>query len=404
MRIRSLLAAATAFGLMACGSSSTAHITSSHSPSANAGTSASPPTSTPGAVFPSPTPGPAGVPAAVSTSCTSAPAAGEHLVLVSLRGVSGIVVRDITDINHPVNRCKVSGGGYFRFVSATRLSYIVLASSDLGAAGAMYLVDMSSGTTSLVRSWTYSGYASWIYAWSPDGSHLSYLSSDQTSLQWHMLSAAGDRTLADLGPVAARGVNLDVDDAMVGFSADGQYVAIEQTFTQGNASAVGTPIQVNRVSDAGIAYSRTDGTMAAWAGTGARLLFRTSAGIQSWSPAAGVISVSSAVWIHPVASPDGSRMAFSVLSAQGNHVGNVLDLTTGAIHGLSSEPRVGAAFLNASLVWYAGETICTTATPCGLGGPPLSGKTYVYDLGSDVEAGSLDTAFYDSWPHVVGES
>jgi WD40-like Beta Propeller Repeat len=325
---------------------------------------------------------------------------------VQLKGVSGIVVRDITDILHPVSRCTFHGGSYFHFVSETRLSYIVMGGSNLGAPGALYLADLGSGTTSLVRSWTYGGYASWIYAWSPDGSKLTYLSSDQAGVTWHMLSAAGDRLLASLGQVAPRNVNVDQDDAMVGFSADGQYVAVEQTFTQGKGTVSATPIQVDRVSDGSIAYSSTDGTMAAWAGTGARLLFRTNAGVQSWSPAGGLISVSSStIWVHPIASPDGSRMAFSVLNAQGNHVGQVIDLATSAIHSLSPNPRMGAAFLNASLVWYAGETICTTATPCGgLGGPPLTGQTYIYDLGSDVETGSIDVAFFDSWPHVVGQS
>jgi len=321
---------------------------------------------------------------------------------VQLRGVSGYAVRDITDILHPITRCTFQGGSYFRFVSETRLSYIVTASGDQGGAGAMYVADLNSGTTSWVLAWANSGSLSFVYGWSPDGRAPSYISSVvNNNVEWHLLSAAGDLLLAKLGTIPSRGVDRNNDDAMVGFSADGQYVAVEQTFTQGSAP----PIQVNRVSDGGVAYSRTDGTMAAWAGTGARLLFRTSAGVESWAPSGGVIPVSpGTAWIHPIASPDGSRMAFSVLNAQGNHVGQAIDVASGSIHALSPNPRVGAAFLNVSLVWYAGETICTTATPCGLGAPPLSGQTYIYDLGSDVENGSIDTALLDSWPHVAGQS
>jgi hypothetical protein len=343
---------------------------------------------------------------AVSLTCSSTPAAGQRLALVTLRGTAGIVVRDITDLAHPVSRCIFGGGSYFRFYNATHVSYIVVASGDLGAAGALYLADLTTRTTSLVRAWSYGGYASWVYAWSPDGQNLSYLSSDQTSVKWHLLSAAGDRMLSDLGAVVARGVDPNGDDAMVGFSADGQFVAVEQTFTQGKGGASSAvPIQVSRVSDGGLAYSRTDGTMAAWAGTGAKLYFRTTAGVQSWAPTGGVSTASAGtMWIRPNASPDGSRMVFSVLNAQQNHVGQVLDLTTNAVHQLSANPRIAAAFLNASLVWYAGEAICTTATPCGLGGPPLTGSTYIYDLGSDVETGSVDTGFFDAWPHVVGQS
>ncbi len=390
--------------LIACGSSSTA---GGHSPSvsaapASAGTSpsagASPST---GAPFPSPSPATSTVPP-VTASCSAPPAAGEQLALVSIRGTAGIVVRDITDIGHPRTRCTISGGGDFSFVGATRLTYIALASGDQGAAGALYMFNMATGTTSLVRSWAYTGFAGWIYAWSPDGSHLSYLNSAASGLTWHMLSAAGDRTLASLGTIPGGGVSGDSDDVMTGFSADGQFVAVEQTFTGGSSPI---RIQVNRVGDGSIAYSRTDGTMAAWAGAGAHLYFRTAAGVQSWDPAGGVLPVTPGLaWIHPHASPDGSRMAFAVLNAQSNHVSEVLDLTTGTTHSMSSNPRVGAAFLNASLVWYAGESICTTTTPCGLGGPPLSGQTYIYDLGSDVETGSIDTAYFDAWPHVVGQT
>ncbi len=324
---------------------------------------------------------------------------------MTLRGTSTVVVRDITDIPNPVSRCTFFGGSHFRFYNATHVSYVVAASGDLGAPGALYLADLATRTTSLVRAWSYGGFASWVYAWSPDGRDLSYISSDATAAQWHLLSAAGDRMLLNLGAVVPRDVDPNGDDAMVGFSADGQYVAVEQTFTQGKGStSTALPIQVDKVSDGSVAYSRADGTMAAWAGAAAKLYFRTAAGVQAWSPN-GVSTVKAGLsWIRPYASPDGSRMAFSVLNAQTNHVGEVLDLTSGAIHSLSANPRVGAAFLNASLVWYAGESICTTATPCGLGGPPLSGQYYIYDLGSDVENSSRDIAFFDSWPHVVGQA
>jgi hypothetical protein len=263
----------------------------------------------------------------------------------------------------------------------------------------MYVFDAASGTTSLLRSWAYTGFAGTVYAWSPDGNHISYLNSDTTGLTWHVLSASGDHVLANLGTIPPRGASPDNDDAMTGFSADGQYVAVEQTF------AGTTRIQVNHVSDNTIAYTSTVGTMAAWAGAGAKLYFRNGSTVQAWDPNAGVTTVASGLtWIRPHASPDGSRMAFSVLNAQQNHIGLALDLTTGTTHSLSALPRVGAVFLNASLVWYAGETPCTTASPCGLGGPPLSGQTYIYDLSSDVETGSIDTAYYDSWPHVVGQS
>ena len=327
---------------------------------------------------------------------------------MTLRGGSGIVVRDVTDVGNPVSRCSISGGSHLRFVDGTHVSYIVTSSSDLGASGALYLVDLQTQTTSLVRAWASGGYLSWVYAWSPDGQALSYLNSDATGVAWHLLSASGDRTLSSLGMVPGRDVNLDNDDGMVGFSADGLYVALEETFTyqdKGKVIGLAPPFQVVRVADGKLMYSRTDGTMAAWStGGGQRLYFRTTTGVQSWDTTGQVRTVAAGLsWIHPSASADGSHIAYSTLDAQGNHKAAAIDVGGGSTIQFSAEPRVGASFLTSTLVWYAGETICTTATPCGLGGPPLTGVTYISDL-VGVETESVDVAFYDSWPHLVGQS
>ncbi len=384
---------------VACGN--TPPKTAKSSPSAATSQQPSPPLP----AFPSPTPGGPAAPPAVAVVCTSQIPSGHQLALVTLRGVQGIVVRDVTDIQHPVTRCGFSGGAYFRFISSTRVSYIVTSSGDLGASGALYLVDLGSGTTSLVRSWEAGGYASWVYAWSPDGQKLTYLSSDSAGVKWHLLSAAGDKTLASLGTVPGRGVNLDNDDAMVGFSADGQYAAVEETFTAQKGATSGTPpIQIVHLSDLKQIYSRSDGTMGAWAATGARFYFRTSAGVMVWDPTGKVQTVQASLqWIRPWPSSDGSHITFSSLNAQGNHVVGIIDTTGGSIAQASSEPRVNPGFLTATLIWYAGEVLCTTTTPCGFGGPALTGKTYVFDI-AGVENGSVDTAFYDSWPHLPSQS
>jgi len=355
--------------------------------------------------FPSPTPGGPTPPSPLAIVCTSQIPAGHQLALVTLHGVSGIVVRDVTDIAHPVTRCGLSGGAYLRFISSTRISYIVTASGDQGAAGALYMVDLSTSTTSLVRAWSTGGYASWVYAWSSDGQKLSYLSSDSAGIKWHLLSAAGDKTLSSLGTVPARGVSLDNDDAMVGFSADGQYVAVEETFTTQKGAATGTPpIQIVRLSDGKLVYSRADGTMGAWGATGARFYFRTTAGVQVWEATGKVQSVSAGLqWIRPWPSSDGNHIAFTSLNAQGNHQVGIIDTSIGNIAVASTEPRTNPGFLTSTLVWYAGETRCTTTTPCGFGGPALTGSTYLYDI-AGVESGSIDTAFYDSWPHNAGQS
>jgi dipeptidyl aminopeptidase/acylaminoacyl peptidase len=372
------------------------------SPSAAATTPVSRPSLAP---FPSPTAGGPTPPPPVAVVCQSQVPAGHQLALVSLQGVQGVVVRDVTDINHPVTRCGFHGGAYFRFVSSTRVSYIVTSGSDLGASGALYMVDLNQSTTSLVRAWSYGGYASWVYAWSPDAQKLTYLSSDTTGVTWHLLSAAGDKTLASLGMVPGRNVNLDYDDAMVGFSADGQYVAVEETFTAQKGATTGIPpIQIVRLSDLKQVYQRADGTMATWGATGARFYFRTTGGVLVWDPTGKVQTVNPGLqWIRPWPSADGIHITFSSLNPQGNHVVGILDIGGGPVAQATAEPRANPGFLTSTLIWYAGETRCTTTTPCGLGGPTLTGTTYIYDI-AGVESGSIDTAFFDSWPHNAGQA
>jgi dipeptidyl aminopeptidase/acylaminoacyl peptidase len=354
--------------------------------------------------FPSPTAGGPTAPPPVAVVCSSQVPAGHQVGLVSLRGVQGVVVRDVTDISHPVTRCGFQGGAYFRFVNSARVSYIVTSSGDLGASGALYMVDLNSSTTSLVRAWASGGYGSWVYAWSPDGQKLTYLSSDSTGVTWHLLSAAGDKTLASLGTTPPRGVNLDNDDVMVGFSADGQYVAVESTFTtQKGGGATAPAIQIVKLSDLKQVYMRADGTMATWGASGARFYFRTTGGVLVWEPTGKVQTVNPGVqWIRPWPSADGIHITFTSLNPQGNHVVGILDTGGGPVAQATAEPRANPGFLTSTLIWYAGETRCTTTTPCGLGGPALTGTTYLYDI-AGVESGSIDTAFFDSWPRNAGE-
>jgi hypothetical protein len=195
------------------------------------------------------------------------------------------------------------------------------------------------------------------------------VSSDSAGVAWHVLSAAGDVTLSRFGPIPGRGANPDSDDAMTGFSADAQYVALEHTFSPPDSTT--PPFQVVRLSDHKLVYSRKDGTMATWAGSGSRLFFRTLAGVESWDPKSGVqVAVPGLAWIHPWPSPDGLRIVYNAPDGTGNHHAGYLRLTDQPLVGreLSFQPRTGAAFLNSTLVWYAGESVCTQVS-CGRGGP-----------------------------------
>ena len=350
--------------------------------------------------FPSPSPGGRTPPAPLAVTCPYRVPRVANLALLTLRGTAGVIVRDISDLSNPLSRCVVHGGtgaNFFRFMDWSHISYIV---TSADGSGALYLTDLLTRKSSLVRAWTDEASMYWLYAWSPDARTLSYVSSNSTGVEWHVLSAAGDVTLSRFGPIPGRGINPDSDDAMTGFSADGQYVALEHTF--GGAGATAAPFQIVRLSDHKVVYSRKDGSMAAWAGAGARLYFRTLAGVESWDPKAGVqVVVPGLAWIHPWSSADGLRIVYNAADGTGNHHVGYLRLADRPLAGnvLSFQPRTGAAFLNSTLVWYGEESACSKVA-CGIGGPPLTGRTFLRDLVTGTERVSIDTAIFDSWPHV----
>src|SRR5260370_4297698 len=90
--------------VVACGN--TPPKTAKSSPSAAASQQPSP---SPLPAFPSPTPGGPAAPPPVAVVCTSLIPSGHQLALVTLRGVHGVVVPDLTDIHHPVTRCGFIG-------------------------------------------------------------------------------------------------------------------------------------------------------------------------------------------------------------------------------------------------------------------------------------------------------
>ena len=373
------------------------------SPTPPVRTSPTPSPVQPPLAFPSPSPGGQAPPPAARLTCGSPISPTANLTLVTLKGDSGVKVRDISDLSQPTSLCSLNGAGasHFRFRTATQVSYVA---SDATGDGALYLADLPSKHTSLVRSWTGGAFGDWVYAWSPDGKTLSYLTSTAEALTWHLLSASGDTTLSRLEPVPGRGVNPDKDDAMTGFSADGQYVALEQTFSGTDAAtpSAAPAFQVVRLSDHKLVYSRRDGTMATWSGSGAHLYFRTIAGVESWDPAAGVqLVVPGLAWSHPWPSADGLRIVYTAADGTGNHHVGYLRLTDQPIAGLvlSFQARTDAVFLNSTLVWYAEEASCAR-TQCGPGGPPLTGRTFLYDLVTIGERPSVDVTVFDSWPHV----
>src|SRR5207302_9902184 len=121
--------------------------------------------------------------------------------------------------------------------------------------------------------------------WSPAAGSMGYVSSDARAVNLRLVSGGGDRVIATLGAVRGRGVSLTEDDAFLGFSADGQYFALVQTF-----SGSGAQLQIRKTKDGTLAYSQANGTMAVWSTTGSDLYFRepNKTEVKVWDPKNGV--------------------------------------------------------------------------------------------------------------------
>jgi Tol biopolymer transport system component len=137
-----------------------------------------------------------------------------------------------------------------------------------GQAGQSMLVtlDMFAGATTVVARWQGGLFMDGLHSWSPDESSIAYVTSDANAVNLHLLSGGGDRSVATLGAVPGRGVNSGQDDEFLGFSADGTYLALVQTF-----AGSGPQLQVRRTTDGTLAYSQATGTMATWSSTGSKL-------------------------------------------------------------------------------------------------------------------------------------
>jgi hypothetical protein len=274
----------------------------------------------------------------------------------------------------------------------------------------MYLVDLTKQTTLLARSWgPDTGYFDWVFAWSPGGSALTYFS----STQWRLRSSSGDVVLSSLGKDLGYNFNSDWDSRMVGFSADGKYVAIDMSIDLGTKKVAGgyalrkgALFKVVRLSDRKVVYSRADGTMAAWVGAGANLYFRIGSGLEEWDPVIGARLVAPGLgWTNPVPSSDGKRVAYLLATGGGYHSARQVLLTDQPLQPvtLSNLHTAGVAFLKPTLVWYSEEAPCFSS-PCRCDDaycePLLSGRTYIRDLATRVVSASIVTAVGDTWPHV----
>ncbi len=349
---------------------------------------------------PSPTiePSPVAVPswAALHASCAGQPAAQEALLM--LQGATNPVLADVADPKAPRTLCGLSGGSFQpQLVTQTMISwYATQGAPDRPGPSVIAILDLFTGTSTIAATWSGGGFLDGLHAWSPDRGFLAYVASDGTGVRLHVLSGGGDRVIATMGAVPARGVNPNEDDAYLAFSPDGAYIALVQTFTSS-----GDQLQVRRIIDGTVAFSLSRGTMATWGSTGSRLYFRqpTSTLVQVWDSAAGVSQAfgQQLSWIRPRAGVGtDTTLVFTVRDSSGTpHTW--LYSHDGRSGGVLPNARSSGAWLNATTFFYVEEAAC--GANCGIGPSwQPDGKTFTFDVAAQAETASKIAQVYGLWP------
>jgi hypothetical protein len=329
----------------------------------------------------------------MSSSCNGSPAA--HEALLVMQGSPSTVLADVTDATHPHTLCTITGNWTPQLVTQRMVSWSATQTPGQAGASVIVTMDLFIGTQAVIASWQGGLFLDGLHAWSPDESSMAYLTSDSATVNLHLLSGGGDRMVVQLGPVPGRGINPAEDDSFIGFSADGSYFALVQTFT-----GSGAQLQIRHTRDGTLAYSQPTGTMAAWSTAGSQLYFREPGGttIHLWNPTAGLsqpIALPQA-WLHPQTDAGDDNIAYTLRDAGGNpHVW--IYGHGGRAGGQLGNVRSTQGFLNATAVFLAEEAPC--GANCGPGPPTApDGHYFTYDLGTQTETASTILSLIGSWP------
>ncbi len=331
----------------------------------------------------------------LTATCTGSPAA--HEALLVMQGSPSTVLADVSDATHPRTLCTITGGSVPQLVTQRMISWSATQTPGQAGPSMILTLDLFAGTSpTTVASWSGGLFMDGLHSWSPDESSLAYVTSDASAVTLHLLSGGGDRAIATLGAVPGRGVSLTEDDAFVGFSADGQYFALVQTF-----SGSGAQLQVRKTKDGTLAFSQAAGTMATWSYSGSDLYFRepSKTEIKQWDPTSGVTQLFglAQAWIRPNTDSGDDDVAYTVRDAGGlphvwiyGHGGR----SGGQLGNVRSSPL----FLNSTSLFLIEEAACANCGP-GLATQP-DGKTFVYNLGTQSEAASTIASALGAWPRI----
>jgi len=372
------------------------------------------PMASPAAASPTPTTTSKPVPSPPDLAAQCKAPTSRSLALVTLRGSDHIVVRDVTDINHPttvsnlrnypapVGASDAMEGAKGQFVCETEVSYIGGGSGDYYGLPTNLYRSPFSGSSKLVIN----GAEVFVFAWSRDGGTLLYVTPAPgeggfSSLDLHELRGGVDRVIGSMPPMGVGGCESspcpgpfqdpgDKWDFRLSYSSDEAFISVVY-------SGIGSFLRV--WSSAGKLLGRSDnqGTnMSVW--SGANLYFQGSNGVEMWHNGKISTFLPGVAWIRPKASPAGGQILFETRDAKrATHIFTV-DTATRTVTQLASG-RSEPAYLTSQVIWYQAEPACVLTGKCDAGFPGIAtGITYVYDLPTGTESASVITSVIDEWP------
>jgi hypothetical protein len=308
--------------------------------------------------------------------------------LVSLKGSTDFVVRDITDIDHPFTVSTLGSQVDYasRFINAGEISTT--------ADGSMGLVRMPlSGSPKTVVAACGANPS----AWSPDGTAAAYMhrTADPKVQDLHVVSRGYDR-VTDSTPALDFGVGCesrgcgDNWDVRLLYSPGGSYISLVQQL----------PVSVFRIWTAGGKVIKSaDGstaTMSVWSGDS--LYWRDDQGVQMWRNGAQSLVLPGVSWTGPHASSGGGKVVYMTRGVNYSTARiHVLDTASGKAREIALS-RSYPSFLTSRYIWYRGERACVATDRCIEGPTIATGTTYIYDLETGVESESIITNVWDVWP------
>jgi hypothetical protein len=346
------------------------------------------PGSTPRATATSPSP--ASTVASSPTPAALCSSSNRCLALVTLRGTTEVVVRDITDINHPTTLTHLGAMPHPQFVSASQLSYVngqKLMRVPLAGSPGTTIATLPSSQWMLISTW------------SPDGGTAAYVANGETKSELRTVTAAANRSFASMPPFNGGCETRSCGDGSsfkLSFSPDGKYISMMQDWGGPNFllwTTDGKPVATKQPANS--SYH-----MSVWSGNG--LYFVDASGVVVWRDGQQSAFLPGVSWLRPIASPDGGRIVYMTRDAKSvGHVW-VVDTATRKVSELKSS-RAEPAFLTPRYVWYKGQSACNISAPDCYADFPVAdtGTTYIYDLQTGIESQSIITQVYDAWPHAA---